>query len=160
MVGQLGGDLRGYSFLAGMDGTDGVKEFSMYMPLQYVSPRTSFKSAQHLDVACVRRQDNDAGIGEFGSNTDDCLDAVQGRHLEIHQRYIRPVQSELVDSFLPVRGFRHQLHIGFTVDECCDPLAEDSMVVDGEDPNGVRIDAHEFPDFLRNSLNPGPLPDV
>src|SRR6266478_7531122 len=109
MVGQLGGDLRGYSFLAGMNSTDGIKEFSMHMPLQYVSPRTSFKSAQHLDVACVSRQDNDARIGEFGSNADDCLDAIQGRHLEIHQRYIRPVHPELIDCLLSIGGFRDEL---------------------------------------------------
>src|SRR5258706_16404044 len=100
MVRQLGGDLRGYTLLTRMDGTDGAQKFSVHVSLQYVSPRTSFKSPQNLDVARVRRQDNYAGIGEFSSNADDCLDAVQGRHLKIHQREIRPVQSELFDRFL------------------------------------------------------------
>src|SRR5882724_7337298 len=52
MLSQFGGNFRGYSLLAGMDSTDGVKEFSAHVCLQYVSPRTSLKSAQHLDVAC------------------------------------------------------------------------------------------------------------
>src|ERR1700689_4723087 len=106
MLSQLGGDLRGDSLLAGMDSTYAVQEFSAHVSLQYVTPRTSFKSAQHLDIACVRRQDNDSGVGEFAADADDCLDAVQGRHLEIHQRYIRPVQSELFDRFLSVGSFR------------------------------------------------------
>ena len=147
MVSQLGGDLRGYSLLTGMDSTDGVQEFSMHVSLQYVTPRTSFKSAQHLDVACVRRQDDDSGVGEFASNADDCLDAVQGRHLEIHQRYIRPVQSELFDSFLSVGGFRDQLHVGFSVDQRCDPFAEEGMVVDRKNPNrpeSVRMGSRPF----------------
>jgi hypothetical protein len=67
-----------------MDGTDGLEQFSMDVALQYVSPSASFKSAQNLDVTYVRRQDNDSGMREFTSNTDDCLEAVQGRHLEIH----------------------------------------------------------------------------
>jgi hypothetical protein len=35
----------------------------MHLAFQYIGPRTSFKSAQHLDVACVRRQDNDSSVG-------------------------------------------------------------------------------------------------
>ncbi|MCU1260074.1 MAG: hypothetical protein JWO80_2959 [Bryobacterales bacterium] len=95
----------------------------MHVPLQYVSPRTHFKSAQHLDVTCVCRQDDDSGIGEFGSNADDCLDAVRCRHLKIHQRYIGPVQPELFDSVLSAGGVRDQLHVEFSVDQDCDPLA-------------------------------------
>src|SRR6266851_10209786 len=151
MVGQLGGDLRRDSLLAGMDSTDGVQEFSMYVPLQYVTPRTSFNSAQHLDVACIRRQNDDASIGEFAANAHDCLDAVQSRHLKIHQRYVRPVHSELIDGFLSVGGFRDQLHVGFSVDERCDPLEEEGMIVYGKNPDRARISAHEFPSFCGKS---------
>src|SRR5690349_8428340 len=97
MVGQLSGELRGYSLLTGMNGADGVQEFSMHLSLQYVSPRARFKSTDYLDIARVRCQDDDTGVGEFASNADDCLDAVHGGHLEIHQSYIRPVQSKLLD---------------------------------------------------------------
>src|ERR1039457_6111203 len=48
MLSQLGGDLRRYSLLTGMDGADGFQEFSVHMSLQQVSPRTSSKSPQHL----------------------------------------------------------------------------------------------------------------
>src|SRR5258708_8906485 len=84
VVSQFGGDLRGYSLFAGIDSTDGLQEFFMHVPLQYISPRTSFESAQHLDVACVRRQDNDSGIGKFAAYADDSIDAIQAWHLEIH----------------------------------------------------------------------------
>src|SRR5260370_15623269 len=84
VVSQSGSDLRWYSFFAGIDSTDGVQEFFMHVSLQYISPCTSFESAQHLDVACVRRQDNDPGIGKFAANADDSIDAIQTWHLEIH----------------------------------------------------------------------------
>src|SRR5436190_1749471 len=44
MLCQVGGDLRGYSLLTGMHGTDSAQKFSVHLSLQYVSPRTSFKS--------------------------------------------------------------------------------------------------------------------
>src|SRR5258708_15666969 len=125
MIRQLDGNLRGDTLLARMDSTDAVEEVSMHLALQYVASRTSFKSAQRLNVASVGRQNNDSRTGEFVSNADDCIDAVQNRHLKIHQRHIRPVRSELFDSFLSIGGFRDQLHVGFSVDQCCDPLAED-----------------------------------
>src|SRR6266853_2270934 len=43
MVRQLGGNLRGYSLLTGMDGTDGAQKFSVHVSLQYVSRRPSLK---------------------------------------------------------------------------------------------------------------------
>src|SRR5437764_8947637 len=160
MVGQLGGDFRGYALLAGMDGTDCVEEISMHLAFQYIGPGTRFKSAQYLDITLVRGQDDDSGIGEFGSNADHGFNAVQSRHLKIHKSYIRPVRSELFDSFLSVAGFTDQLHVGFSVDQCCDPLAEERMVVDGEDPNRASIATHAFAALLRKSLNPEPTPDV
>src|SRR5260370_42072333 len=114
MLGQFGGARGRYESLAGMDSPNRVQEFSMHVPLQYVTPRTRFKSAQHLDVACIRRQDDDSGIGEFASNADDGLDSVQGGHLEIHHRYIRPMQPELFDRYLSITGLRDQLHVGFS----------------------------------------------
>src|ERR1700677_5082342 len=104
MLSQFGGDLRGDSLSAGMDSTDRVQKFSAHVSLQYVTLCASFKSAQHLDVACIRRQHDDPRAGEFASNADDCLDAVQARHLEIHQSYVRPVQSEPLDRLLSVGG--------------------------------------------------------
>src|SRR5580700_5237145 len=61
MVSQLRGDLRGYSLLSGMDSTDGIKEFSMHVPLQHISQGARFKGSQHLNVACICRQDDDSG---------------------------------------------------------------------------------------------------
>jgi hypothetical protein len=102
--------------------------------------------AQHLDIARVRSQDDDAGIRGFSSNTDDCVDTVQRRHLELHQSHIRPVQSELFDRFLSVGSFRDQLHIGLSVYQRCDSLAEQRVVVYGKNAN------HSFAAFLPKSL--------
>src|SRR5258708_38222378 len=44
MLSQLGGDLRGYSLLAGVDSPYGVQEFSAHVSLQYVTPGAGFQS--------------------------------------------------------------------------------------------------------------------
>src|SRR5271155_3901823 len=143
MVSQLHGDLRGYSLFSGMDSTDGIKEFSMYVPLQHKSEGSRFKGSQHLNVACVRRQNDDPGIGELAANGDNRLNPVQARHLEIHQGHIRTLQPELLNSLLSVAGFSDYLHIRFSIDQSCDPLAEESVVVDGKNPNCLRTGAHD-----------------
>ncbi|MGO9340347.1 MAG: hypothetical protein ACLPY1_22855 [Terracidiphilus sp.] len=35
-------------------------------------------------------------------------------------------------------------HIRFSIDQSCDPFAEESMVVDGKKPYQLRIGAHDF----------------
>src|SRR5579864_1507289 len=147
MVSQYSGDRRWDSFLTGMDRTDGVQELSVYFALQDVSPRTSFKSAQHLSVARVRRQHDDSGIGKFASNADDCLDTAQAGHLKVHQRYIRPVHSEFLDSILSVGGLSDQLHVRFCIDQRCDPLAEEGMIVDGKNPDRDAVSGHHLSPF-------------
>ena len=63
MLSQLRRDVRRNSLLSGMDSTDSLQQFSMHMPLQYVTPGTRFKGPQHLSVACISRKNNDARMG-------------------------------------------------------------------------------------------------
>jgi hypothetical protein len=54
------------------------------------------------------------------------------------------VQPELFDSFLAGGRFRDQLHIGFSVNQCRDSLAEKRMVVNAENPDWVGSGIHNL----------------
>ena len=61
-----------------MDGSNRIEQFPMYMSLQYVGARADLQGTEHLNIACVRRKYDDAGIREFSTNSDDRLDRSSG----------------------------------------------------------------------------------
>ena len=77
-------------------------------------------------------------------DVDDSFDAIETWHLQIHQRYIWTMRSELFDGFPSVGRLRNQLHVSFRVDQRCDSLAKERVVVDAKDSNRLRIAAHDF----------------
>jgi len=52
--------------------------------LSICSPAHPLAGPQHLNVACVRGQNNDSGARKFVVDVDDCLDAIESRHLQVH----------------------------------------------------------------------------
>jgi hypothetical protein len=65
------------------------------------------------------------------------------RHLNIHQSHVRSVPSKLFDGFLSVGRLRYDFHIGLSLYQGRDPFAQQGMIINGEDPNQVRIGTHE-----------------
>src|SRR5258705_13751753 len=110
---------------------------------QEVRPGASFEGAQRLDVAGVRRQDDDVRLWKFAANRNDRIDTVHLRHLQVHQGDIRTVRAELLNRFTSVGRFGDQRHVRLTGDEARDPLAEERMVVDRNNPNRARLSAHD-----------------
>ena len=76
-----------------------------------------FECANNLYITFVGRQDNDSRIREFSPNRDDGIEAIHLRHLEIHQRDVGSMLTELLHSLAPIRGFGDQSHIGLSTEE-------------------------------------------
>ena len=125
-----------------MHGADGLQQIRMHVSLQQVAARARLERAHHLDVPGVRRQNHDPGIGEFAADGDDCLDAADIRHLQIHEGDVRLVLAELLDRLPSRRGLRNELHVRLVADQHRDALAQKRMVISGEDSDRLRFSVH------------------
>src|SRR5271165_1739287 len=143
MFGDFGRDLRRHTLVPGMNCTDRLDQLLSQETFQEVSPCAGFESAHNLDIASISGQHDDSCVRELAANCPHCIEAVQLRHLQVHERDVGNVFSELFDRLTPVGGFRDQLHIRLTGDECGNALAEEGVVVYGKYSNQARIIAHE-----------------
>ena len=75
------------------------------------------------------------------------VDTVHVRHLQVHQRNVWPVLSELFERLVPGRSLCHQLHIRLTRDQCSDAFTQHRMVVNRENPDYARVGAHDLVPF-------------
>jgi hypothetical protein len=99
------------------------------MTFQQVAPRARPEPAQHLNIACIGRQDHDAGIREFPADGTSRVDAIRARHPQVHQRDIRTAPAKLVGGLTSVCGLRHQLHVRFICHQRGNSLAKHGVVV-------------------------------
>ena len=96
---------------------------------------------RHLDIAGKGRQHNDARVGKLRADGSDSLEAGYVGHLQVHQRHVRAVLAKELDRLPAVGGLGRQDHVGLVFDQGSDALAEQRVVVDGEDAN-ARIVTH------------------
>jgi uncharacterized heparinase superfamily protein len=77
------------------------------------------------------------GVGVPSSLSCRGLDAVQGRHPNVHQHDVRMLVAAHADGFLAVRGRAHDREIGLGLEQRCEPGPDDLLVVDHD-----RADRH------------------
>jgi len=51
---------------------------------------------------------------------------------------------KFLDGFTPIRGLRDQIHICLSCEEARDTLADEGMIIDRKNPNGLKIAAHDL----------------
>ena len=102
--------------------------------LEQVTSCSCFECAKNLYIAFVRRQHNDFCFRKFAPNGDDRIEAVHFRHLQVHERDVRPMCTELLDSLAPIGCFGDQSHIGLRVEEYGYALPYKNMIVNCENP--------------------------
>ena len=94
-----------------------------------------FEGAKNLNVALVGRQHDNFRIGKFSPNRYDRIEAVHLRHLQVHQRDVWTMSTELLDRLAAVRGFGDQSHIRLGADEYGYALPYEGMVVNRQNSN-------------------------
>src|SRR5579864_9349946 len=92
-----------------------------------------------LDVTFKRREHDDTGLRKFGPDSDQGVDTAQIGEPQVHKRDIRPVLAILLNGYVPARCLRDDLHVLLAVDNRCDPLPQERMIVHAEDPNATLI---------------------
>jgi hypothetical protein len=92
--------------------------------LQQISPSPVFHGPQDLDIAGIRGQHDDASFGKLAANREHRIQTVHLRHLQVHQRDVRAVRTELLNRFSPVRRLRNQTHIRLSGHQRGDPVSK------------------------------------
>src|SRR5258708_5039131 len=142
MLGEFRGHFGRHPLLPGVNQTDGLQKFLPQKTLEQVAASAGFERAQHLNVSRVSGQNNNSRRRKLPANRNHGIDAVHFRHLQIHQGYIRTMDSELFDRLAAVGSLGNECHVRLTGQEGGHALAEERMVVDRENANRGPISAH------------------
>src|ERR1700687_217850 len=102
---------------------------------EQVTSCSCFECAKNLYITLVGRQHNDLSIGKFCQNCDDRIEAVHLRHLQVHERDVRAMRTELLDCLAPIRCLGHQSHIGHRADKYRYALPYENMIVNCKNPD-------------------------
>src|ERR1700761_5128237 len=100
-----------------MHRTNRLQKILSHKALEQVSPSAGFESARNMEVARMGRQDDNSCVGELAANGADRIDTAHLRHLQIHERDVRTMFSELFERLTSVRSFPNQLHVRLSVDQ-------------------------------------------
>src|SRR5215470_12556552 len=102
-----------------------------------------FDRTQYLHVSHISRQNNDARISKLAAKSDQRIETIHFRHLQIHQRDIWTMCAKLLDTFASICSLRHDPHVGLTAYESFYPFTNHGMIVYHQNPNGIRVAAHD-----------------
>src|ERR1700740_6793 len=97
MVGELSCYIGRNVLLPGMDCANSIQKFFAEMTFQQESPGTGFQGARDLNIARIGREHDESRVRKLASNRDHCINAVHLRHLEVNERDIGIVYTELLD---------------------------------------------------------------
>ncbi len=118
---------------AAMDVTNGVEQIFADAVLQQIAARPGLECAQGLGVAGVGGQHDDQGVGVEHTDAFDSLDAIDARHLNVHQGQVGAMAGEGLDGRQAVGDLVDDDHVRLSLDETDDPLSHDGMVICDED---------------------------
>src|SRR5262249_10585184 len=98
--------------------------------LKQITMSTGLQCAVDVFVTVIGRQHDNATVGIFLANLGNGLHAAHSGHPEVHEGYVGPMLSKLLDRLLSISGLSDYLHTGFRSDHSCKTLANYWMIVD------------------------------
>ena len=113
-----------------MDLTDYPNEVIRKAVLEQIGGCARFERAEDVLVALVHRQDDDAGVREFGSQSLDGLDAAHAGQLQVHDGDVGTEASEELERLFPGRRHRDDPHVRLEIQELRDRFPNDRMILD------------------------------
>src|SRR2546421_10990499 len=84
-----------YVSMTGMHRSDYRQQLIFWRTLQDIGRSTGVKSPFYLCVPVRSSQNDDAGLGKLSTNRDDGVCAVGSGQPQVHERDVRPMESEL-----------------------------------------------------------------
>ena len=87
---DLGGDIAVHVAAPAMDVVNRIEHLGPQAALEQIARRPRLERAHCLHIAGIGGENQDACVGEIGTDRGDRIDAVHHRHLQVHQRHIGP----------------------------------------------------------------------
>ena len=112
--------------------------------LQQVSLSPSLERTKNLHIAGVGRQHDHFCVGKFISDSNERIEAVHLRHLQVHQRNVRMVRPELLDGLATVGRFTYHHHVRLNANQTRYAVANQCMVVNRKNSNLRASGAHDL----------------
>src|SRR5215472_2518478 len=95
-----------------------------------------------MNVAGVSGEYDESRVRKLAANGDHGIDAVPIRHLQVHERDIGIVFTELLDGLMSIGSFSDNLHVRLIANESGDPFAEKGVIIYYENSNRLEVNAH------------------
>ena len=119
----------------GMNRPDSFDQLLVERGFQEVPGGPGLHCSKNLRIAFVGRQHNDFRLRKFSADRQHRIEAVHLWHLQIHQRYVWPMGTKLLDSLAAIRGFADQSHVRLSADQYRDALPDQGVIVHRKNPN-------------------------
>src|SRR5262249_54904384 len=117
-------------------------------PFQEIAAGAGLQSAIYVFVTVIGGQDNNPRCRELLSNSDDCIDATQQRHSQIHNRDIGAVLLEQVYSLLAIDGFGDDRHIALGIDQGGESAPDNIMIISNKQLDLIWRIVHQRFEYL------------
>jgi hypothetical protein len=156
MLGNFRGNLRRNVSLAGMDPADCIDQLVAKHSFDEIAHSANFNGAGGLDIARIRCEDHNAGVGKLSPYRCGCIDSIHLGHAQVHEGYIGPVLPEgnhCVDSVICLA---YQFHIGLLLERECYAIPHQRMIVNAKNLDSIR-NCHEFHPNAYLNFAPGGL---
>src|SRR5581483_1277497 len=117
VLGQVGGDSMWNVSPSAVHRPDGLQQLGPDHVLQEVTGDSGLQRSTRQRITLICGQDDNSGLWVSASDRGDSIDAVDVRHLEIHQRDVRSLLTEHFDGFPAVRRFAYDHHVLLALDD-------------------------------------------
>src|SRR5256885_12280714 len=87
------------SLLAAMHDPNCFYQFFSNHVLEQIAYCTRFERTDRLGVTTISSQHNDTSVWKLLTNSYNCISPVHDRHLQIHQRYVGTMDTQLLNPF-------------------------------------------------------------
>jgi len=84
-----------------------IHYFAGSQTLQNVGASSCLERPLNFDLTGKGRQYDDPRFRKFAANRDHSIHTIHLGHLQVHQRNVRAVSTELHDSFVPIACLRN-----------------------------------------------------
>jgi hypothetical protein len=145
---------------AGGRGADGVEQFLEGGRLGDVSGRPRLEHPRRPSLVDVAAEGHHPDAGRLVHDLPRRLDAVQPRHLDVHEDDVRPQLRRQGHRLAAVGGVGNDGQAGRLVDQAPQAVADERVVVPDEDPDDTDRSTSRTLGSAHRALRPPPVCDM
>ena len=144
------GKMNRHTGLAAVYSTNAIHKRLARCVLEKITFRSRLNGAVNIFVAVERREDNDSRFLIAAANFFKCAHAIQLRHPQIKQCYVRMMLFPKIDGFASIGRFADDGHVCFSSDKRNQTFPDDAVIVRDENSDAGSFCIFSFRWFLYN----------